>query len=300
MSSSKNPHKIIVILGPTACGKSDLAVKLAKKFNGEIISADSRQVYKWLNIGSGKITKKEMNGISHYLLDVTNPKKVFTAVDFQKLGNRAIRKIFKKNKIPVICGGTGFYIDSLIYNYKLPEVPPQKNLRKNLEKLETSKLFGKLEKLDKRRATSIDKNNRHRLIRALEIILTTKKQIPHPPKKISEFIVLKLGIAIPKEKLKEKIKKRLLKRLNSGMINEVKNLHRKGVSWKRLDQLGLEYRYISRYLRGIITKEVIIETLTKEINHFAKRQMTWFKKDKNIIWIKNQTEAEKYIKNFIK
>ncbi len=311
MSSIKKQRKIIVILGPTSSGKSDLAVKLAlqlrsgqaREYNiagAEIISADSRQVYKNLNIGSGKITKKEMKGIPHYLLDISSPKKVFTAINFQKLGNNAIKKIYAKHKIPIICGGTGFYIDSLIYNYNLPKVPPQKKLRKKLEKLETKELFEKLNQLDQRRAKTIDKNNRHRLIRALEIIITTKKPIPEIPEKKTNLDILKLGIAIPKNKLKEKIKRRLVKRLRQGMVNEVKNLHKNGLSWKRLEELGLEHRYVSRYLQGKITKEELIKTLKKENIRYAKRQMTWFKQDKNIIWIKNQKQGLALIQKFLK
>ncbi|MEK7634419.1 MAG: tRNA (adenosine(37)-N6)-dimethylallyltransferase MiaA, partial [Patescibacteria group bacterium] len=161
--------KIIVILGPTSSGKSKLAIKIAKKYDGEIISADSRQVYKKLNIGSGKITKKEMEGIPHYLLDVTSPKRTFTVNQYQKLAKKALKKIIKKGKLPIICGGTGLYIDTLIYDYQLPQVPPQPKLRKQLEKKSTEELFGQLQKLDSRRAQNIDKHNRRRLIRALEI-----------------------------------------------------------------------------------------------------------------------------------
>src|SRR3989344_1677449 len=186
--------KIIVILGQTASGKSELAVKLAKKINGEIISADSRQVYKGLNIGSGKITKKEMRGIRHHLLDVTNPKRTFTVSQYQKLAKKAIQKILNKGKTPIICGGTGLYIDALIYDYYLPEVAPQLKLRKKLEKLSTEELFKKLQKLDFHRAKNIDKNNRRRLIRALEIVLITGKTVPKLKERESGFDVLKIGI----------------------------------------------------------------------------------------------------------
>jgi tRNA dimethylallyltransferase len=296
------PYKLIVILGPTASGKSDLAVKIARKIDGEIISADSRQVYRGLNIGSGKITKKEMRGVPHYLLDVASPKKTFTVTQYQKLAKKAIQKILKNRKIPIICGGTGLYIDALIYNYQFPQVPPQPKLRKQLEKKSTEKLFEQLKKLDPRRAINIDKNNRRRLIRALEIIIITKKPVPNlailKDSKIVYHQILKIGIKKSPEELKLLIKKRLIKRLNR-IIKEVKNL-RHELSWQRLDDLGLEYRYVSRYLRGLINKKEMVESLEKEIYRYAKRQMTWFKKDEKIHWIDNDGEALKLTQEFLK
>lgn len=280
--------KVLVIVGPTASGKSDLAVELARKFNGEIISADSRQVYKGLDIGSGKITKKEMKGIPHHLLSIASPKSVFTAERFKRLGKAAIKKILAKNKLPIIAGGTGLYIDTLIYDLDFPKVPPDIGLRKRLEKLSTEKLFVKLVKLDKTSAKRIDKHNRRRIIRAIEIVLNTGKPIPQLDilKKSSPYDLIKIGIKISPDKLKENIKRRLEKRLIVGMVREVRNLHKQGLSWKRLDDLGLEYRYISYYLRGLITYEEMKQKILSESYQYAKRQMTWFKRDPNIKWIK--------------
>ncbi|PIR44203.1 tRNA (adenosine(37)-N6)-dimethylallyltransferase MiaA [Candidatus Wolfebacteria bacterium CG10_big_fil_rev_8_21_14_0_10_31_9] len=299
--------KIIIILGPTASGKSDLAVKMAKRFNGEIISADSRQVYKGLNIGSGKITKKEMRGVPHYLLDVASPKKTFTAEQYKKLAQKAIKKIIHNKKIPIICGGAGLYIDSVIYDYQFPKVPPNLKLRKQLEKLSTEELFKKLSQLDKRRSKNIDKNNSRRLIRAIEIIeklgkvpLLTLKQTKN---KNSSYEFLKIGILLEQEKLKANIKKRLYKRLKIGMIKEVENLHnlqnKQGLNWKRLDDLGLEYRYISQYLRELISKKEMEELIIKESIKYSKRQMTWFNRDKNIYWINSSKQAINITKNFL-
>lgn len=319
MDNSKN--KLIVILGPTSSGKSDLAIQITlqlssgqaqKQFgiNGaEIISADSRQVYKELNIGSGKITKKEMKSVPHHLLDVASAKKTFTVSQYQKLAQKTIEKILSKGKIPIICGGTGFYIDSLIYNYKLPKVPPQIKLRKQLEKETEQELFKQLKKLDSRRAKSIDKYNKRRLIRALEIVLTTKKPVPHR-KSATAFETLMIGIEKSPDELKKLIRKRLEKRLKprtginsmrgkQGLIEEVERLHGQGLSWKRLDDLGLEYRYVSRYLRGLITKKEMVDSILKQSWQYAKRQMTWFKKYKNARWIKNQKQAEKLVEKFL-
>jgi tRNA dimethylallyltransferase len=308
-------NKLLVILGPTASGKSDLAVKIARKFNGEVISADSRQVYKGMDIGSGKITKKEMQGIKHHLLDVASPKKRFTVAQFQKLAWKKIKKIWKRGKLPIICGGTGLYIQSIIDDLPIPEVPPDAKLRAKLEKLTTEKLVAKLQKLDPRRAKSIDCHNRRRLIRALEIVIKTGKPVPQFNSLLSQrragvdFSILQLGIAQPKEKLKKLIKKRLLKRLKQGMIKEVKNLRASGVSWKRLEEFGLEYRYVALYLQKNITKKEMIEKLETEISRYAKRQMTWFsahngsasgeKREKIIHWIKNCKEAKRLTQQFL-
>ncbi len=290
--------KLIVILGPTAGGKTDLSIKLAKKFNSEIISADSRQVYKGLDIGSGKITKKEMQGVPHYLLDVANPKKRFSVAQYQKLALSAIKKIQNKNKIPILVGGTGFYIQSVVDGILIPEVKPDWKLRKKLEKKSNEELYKMLLAKDPKRAKTIDKQNPRRLIRALEIILKTKKTIPTLKIK-NDFDVLQIGIIKSSEELKKNINKRLLKRLkNNAMINEVKKL-RKNLSWKRLEEFGLEYRFVAQYLQNKITYQEMINKIQTESEHFAKRQMTWFKRDKRIHWIKNRKDAVLLIDKFL-
>jgi len=285
--------KLIVILGPTASGKTDLSIKLAKKFNGEIISADSRQVYKRMDIGTGKITKKEMQGVPHYLLDVASPKRRFTVVQYQKLALKAIERIYKKNKIPFLVGGTGFYIQAIVDGIVIPRVKPDWKLRKKLEKKNTKELFLMLKKLDSKRAKNIDKNNPRRLIRALEIV---KELGTVPPLSLSGPRFELLMIGVKKENLEERIKKRLLKRLKIGMVAEVNNLRKSCLSWKRLEEFGLEYRYIAQYLQKKINYEEMIEKIQKESEHFAKRQMTWFKREKRIKWVKTSQEAEKLVK----
>lgn len=313
---SKSQPKIIVIVGPTASGKSNLAIRLAKLAHGKqfkkygvggagIISADSRQVYRGMNLGTGKITKQEMSDIPHHLLDVASPKRQFTVAQYQKLGQTVVKKIFKKGKIPVIVGGTGFYIDALINDVPLPEVKPNLKLRTKLEKKSANELFGQLKKLDPTRAETIDQHNKRRVIRALEIVLTTGKPVPllrqgFEGQAKTKYQVLKIGIKISDSKLKKKIKKRLLERLKHGMIREVENLHKLGVGWKRLDNFGLEYRWISRYLQGSITKQEMVTKLETEIRHYAKRQMTWFKRDPNIHWISKPSQATALVKNFLR
>lgn len=317
----KNIPKIIVILGQTSTGKSDFAVDIAKETHAEIISADSRQVYKGMDLGAGKITKKEMRGIPHYLLDVISPKKVFSVNDFKKLADKKIEEIIDHNNIPIICGGTGFYIDTLINGSIYPEVPPNNKLRKELSSFPLLALCELLGKLDPERIKTIDKNNKIRLIRAIEIAktlgsvpkivernlscCTTSKSSQRLDTGSDSFQVLKIGLTIPDELLKERIRTRLISRIKKGMIKEVENLHKKGISWKRMDALGLEYRYVSFYLQEKLTKEEMIEKLYTEIWHFAKRQKTWFKRDKEIIWINPLKKSDKLkalreVKKFLK
>lgn len=291
--------KLIVILGPTASGKTDVSIKLAKKYKGEIISADSRQVYKDLNIGSGKITKKEMMGVPHYLLDVANPKRKFSVAQYQKLAQQTIKKIHQNNKIPFLVGGTGFYIQSVVDGIVLPEVKSNQKLRKQLEKKSAQALFLILKKLDPRRAKTIDAKNPRRLIRAIEIIKTTKQQIL-PIKNNQEFKALQIGIKKSPNELKKLLKKAQQKRFNQGMVTEVKRLHKNGLSWKRLEELGLEYRYVAQFLQNKITQKEMTEILEKEIWHFAKRQMTWFDKDKRIYWVTNIKDAEQKVDRFLR
>jgi len=292
--------KLIVVSGTTASGKSELAVKLAKKFNGEIISADSRQVYKGMNIGTGKITKKEMQGIPHYLLDVASPKRRFTVAQYRNLALKAINKIFRKDKIPILCGGTGFYIRAVVDGIVIPEVKPDWRLRSNLNKLSAAELYQKLKKLDPKRAKTIERKNKRRLIRAIEIVIKTKKPVPALKKNPLPYPVLMIGIKKEKKELSSLIRKRLLRRLKRGMIAEVKKLKKSGLSWKRLEEFGLEYRLVARFLQKKLNYQEMLKKLQKDIEHFAKRQMTWFKKEKRIQWIKNQKETEKLIEKFLK
>ncbi len=297
--------KLIVILGSTASGKSDLGIKLARKFNGEIISADSRQVYKKMDIGTGKVSKREQKIIRHHLLDVTNPKKIFTVSDFKKLGQKAISDIISRNKLPIVVGGTGFYIDALVKGLALPEVPANNKLRAKLEKMTAENLYKELKKLDPSRAHAIDSDNKRRLIRALEIIKTTGKPVPKLESS-TKYQVLWLGLR-PKN-LEKRIKTRLEKRLKQGLVREVKNLLNSGVSKKRLYDFGLEYRQISEYLASKkfkvksiknFKKSEYYQKLLREIIKYSKRQMTWFKRNEEIHWIKNPKEAEKLIRKFI-
>ncbi|KKT76381.1 MAG: tRNA dimethylallyltransferase [Parcubacteria group bacterium GW2011_GWF2_44_7] len=300
MSKTKNitKPKLIIILGPTASGKSDLAVDLARRFNGEIISADSRQVYRGMNIGSGKITQHEMRGVPHYCLDVASPRLRYTVAHFKKNAETAIKKIQAKNKIPIICGGTGQYINAVIYNWQIPAVKPNLKLRAKLEKLSADELYKKLKKLDPRRAKNIDPRNPRRLIRAIEIA----EKLGAVPllKTNSPFNALTLGPKKSPIELKRRIATRLEKRLKQGMLAEVKKLRSQGVSWQKLDDFGLEYRWLARYLQKKIPRKEMAERLKKDIEHYAKRQMIWFKKyNPQTCWIKNSQTAIRLAEKFL-
>lgn len=292
-------QKIVVIVGPTCSGKTALSIRLAKSFNGEVISADSRQVYRGLNIGTGKVTKKEIAGVPHHLLDVASPKRVYTAHDFTHDGRKAIDRIVKREKLPIVAGGTGFYIDALVGSISLPNVPPNPVLRKKLEKKTAEQLFKLLERKDSVRALSIDKDNPVRLIRALEIAEALGKNPPSVSEPI--YDILWIGIAPKKEILKKKINERLLARMKQGMIREGTSLRKSGLSHKRMEALGLEYRYLSRLLRKTITKKEFLTELEQEINHFTKRQMTYWKRNKKITWFdpKDMKEIEATVKIFL-
>lgn len=277
--------KVLIIIGPTASGKSELAVRLAKKFGGEIISADSRQVYRGLNIGTGKITKKEMRGIPHYLLDVTDPRKQFSAAEFKTLATNSLRYIVANSKLPIVVGGTGFYIDTLAERISLPDVPPNKTLRKKLGKMTAEKLFEILKKKDLQRAKSIDRQNKVRLIRAIEIVEALGK-VPEQANssQLKDYSFIYIGLKPDKKELEKKIRLRLTEWIENGLVNEVKKLHTQGISWRRFDQIGLVYHSVARYLRGKISREEMAEEIFKEIKQYAKRQMVWFKRNQKIKW----------------
>lgn len=271
-------EKVIVILGQTATGKSNLAVKIAKKFNGEIISADSRQIYKGLDIGTGKITKKEMRGIPHHLINVANPKHKFTVAEYQKKAISVIADILSRGRTPIICGGTGFYIDAITKGVVFPEVLPNFKLRKKLEKKSVIELFKILKKLDPARAKNIDGCNKVRLIRSIEITKALGK-VPKIIETKPKYKFIKIGLYLPPVKLKKKVEARAKRMFRAGLLSEIKRLRHAGVSGKRLRELGFEYW-------NPTPEKVTFETLK-----YAKRQMTWFKRDKEIKWFDDPRKA---------
>lgn len=306
-AKQKKP-KIYTIIGPTASGKSDVAVKLAKKVNGEIISVDSRQVFRYFDIGSGKITKKEMGDVKHYCLDILDPIKyskkykkdnsTFSVNDYLKYANRAIKEILAKKKTPILCGGTGFYIDAILYG--LPKnAKPNPLLRKELEKENLEKLLIRIKKLNKEKYNELiknenpsERNNKRRLIRIIEILESKKMENKIPeisklntkPKYDVEFIFIEKTPEELRERINLRLKRRLEGKGKKNMLREIKFL-RDGLKlddqW--LMSLGLEYRYVTKHLRGELTYEEMIEVLQNKIWQFAKRQILWNRRYKNAI-----------------
>ncbi len=294
----KGKIKIVVILGPTSSGKSLLAVQLAKRFGGEIISADSRQIYKGMDLGSGKITKKEMDGIPHHLLSIANPKRNFSAAQYQKMAEKIIIEINQRGHLPIICGGSAFYLQSLTEGLVLPKIRPDWKLRHSLQKKNPEELYKILQKIDPRRASQIEGKNLRRLVRAIEIIFKSKKVVP-PLKKRGKFNFIKIALKIKKESLHQRVQKRILERIKKGMIKETKTLKEKGLSWKRIESFGLEYRWTAQYLQKKITKSQMITAIYNDTIKLIKKQMVWFKKDKKIHWLKNYRPAITLVKKFL-
>ena len=286
-------QKVLIIVGPTASGKSALGVELARRFNGEIISADSRQVYKGLDIGTGKITKREMQGVRHYLLDMTSAKKRFTADQFVKAAQRAAVEIIKRKKLPIVIGGTGFYIDALLGRVSLADVAPNMTLRKNLAAKSPEQLYSLLRSRDPKRAKSMntpsERNNKVRLIRALEVAASSKGE-PRPGKVEPCYDTLWMGINLPFKLLETKILKRLKSRMKLGMVAEARRLHKGGLSYKRMQELGLEYRSLARLLRNEITRQEFEAELFRDIRRYAKKQIGYWKRNGDITWVSASTD----------
>jgi len=292
-------QKLIVLVGATASGKSALAVELAKRFNGEIISADSRQVYRGLDIGTGKITRKEMRGVVHHLLDVESPKKIFTAQDFVEQAGEKAEEISSRGNIPIVCGGSGFYIDALVGRVPIPNVAPNPELRAKLDTQTLAELFSYLGRLDPRRASAIDKYNKRRIIRSIEIARALgRSPLNHQRHK---YDVLWIGLAAVPEQQRARINARLRERLKQGMLAEAKLLHKDGLSYKRMHELGLEYRSLARLLQHKINRKELEAELQLAIWHFARRQMTYWRRNHEIAWFDQSTQSriENTVKNWL-
>ncbi|HTX86806.1 MAG TPA: tRNA (adenosine(37)-N6)-dimethylallyltransferase MiaA [Candidatus Nanoarchaeia archaeon] len=355
----ENKAKIIVILGTTASGKTRLAVALAREFNGEIISADSRQVYRGLDIGSGKDLQEygEKNPLSrgvaaprgrgvlstvdeskvfvpHYLIDVADPKEIFSVAEYQKQAFAAIEDVLQRGKLPIIVGGSGQYLEAVVENYQLTEIKPDRTVRAENENKTVAELFTELQNKNSAFAEKLnnsDKNNKRRLIRYLEVannsplstavrrgVAARETALPSEAQPLLKgldevggvlnngaYDFLLLGLTYPKEILADRIHRRLIDRLEKeNLIQEVSDLHDKtGLSWERLESFGLEYKFVSQYLQEKIDYDQMVELLERAINQFAKKQMTWFKrweKRRKINWLKDKNEAENLVKNFLK
>lgn len=300
----KSGNKILVILGPTASGKTKLAVELAEKFNGEIVSADSRQVYRGMDIGTGKDLSEY--SVPYHLINVVSPKIRFDLAKYQEAAFKAIDGILKRGKLPILAGGSGLYLQAVIDNYRLSDIKSDLVLRKKLDKLNVLELFNKLKKLAPKIAVKLnqsDKNNKRRLIRYLEILGQDKNFKSRAGKK--KYQALLIGVNISREVLQQRILKRLLERLEKqDMIGEIKKLRKRGLSWKKLEEFGLEYRFIALYLQNEFSYDEMVEKLNIAIYQFAKRQLTWFKRwekqGAKINWLKDDKKIKKLVRTFLK
>ena len=287
-----NKPKVVVICGPTASGKTALSIELAKKINGEIISSDSMQIYKYMNIGTAKPSKKEMQGIQHYLLDFVEPNKRYSVADFKRDAEKAIEEILQKGKIPIIVGGTGLYVDSLIYGIEYQDIQFDEQYRKKLEnRVEQEgleKLYNEAKEIDPQAMEKISQNDQKRILRVLEIYKATGKnkteQEADSRKNGVKYDYKVFAINMDREKLYEKINKRVDIMIEQGLIEEVENLLKKYNEFPTAMQ-GLGYKEVVEYLQGKTSREEMIDKIKMETRRYAKRQITWFKKNKETIWI---------------
>ncbi|HJV67095.1 MAG TPA: tRNA (adenosine(37)-N6)-dimethylallyltransferase MiaA [Geomonas sp.] len=273
VEAGKGGYNLLVVLGATASGKTALGVELARRLAGEIISADSRQVYRGMDIGTGK-DLHEYGGVPYHLIDVAEPGQEFNLFEFQKHFLNAFQDISQRRKLPLLVGGTGMYLDCILRGYRLSEVPDNPQLRQELAPLSMEELAHRLKQANPALHNSTDLTERPRLLRAIEIAeFTPASSEPWP-----EIRPLILGIAWERSVQRERITKRLQDRLAAGMIEEVERLHAQGVPWERLEFYGLEYRFLSRYLQGEISRNDLFQKLNSAIHEFAKKQGNWFRR----------------------
>ena len=296
-------EKVIVICGPTASGKTALSIELAKKINGEIVSCDSMQIYKEMNIGTAKPTKEEMQGIKHYMIDIISPDERYSVADYKKQAKEAIKEILSKGKVPIVVGGTGLYVDSLIYEIDYPEIEFDEKYREELdqevEERGLEALYEKAKEIDEEAIKKISPNDKKRILRILEIYHATGKNKTEQEKESRktpvEFDYKVFALNMDREKLYDRINKRVDIMIENGLIEEVENIYKKYNKFPTAMQ-GLGYKEVVQYLEKRLTKEEMIEKIKQETRKFAKRQLTWFRKNKETIWL----NADDTIQNNIK
>jgi tRNA dimethylallyltransferase len=290
-STESGAKPLLVILGPTASGKTAFSIEIAKKFNGEVVSADSRQVYKFMDIGTAKVKNNETEGIPHYMIDEVEPDKEFTLADYVRKAKFHIEEILKHGKLPILVGGTGLYIRAICQNYNIPHVAPNYELREQLEKeiLENGEeaVFQKLVELDPESAARIHPHNHVYVIRAIEIAMAEKGKhgFQNERKGESEYNVLKLGIDWERERLYERIDARAKNQIEEGLINETKSLLNKGYTTKLPSMSSLGYPEISAYLNGEISLDDALYMIQQNTRNYAKRQLTWFRREPEVLWV---------------
>ncbi|OGB73443.1 tRNA (adenosine(37)-N6)-dimethylallyltransferase MiaA [candidate division Kazan bacterium RIFCSPHIGHO2_01_FULL_44_14] len=292
--------KLVAIVGPTASGKSAWGVKLAKQFNGVIISADSRQIYKGCNIATAKITPAEMMGVPHYMLSAVRPNISFNVASYQKTVYRLLDKLRWRNRltrrtiVPFLVGGTGLYISAITDGYRLPNIPPNPKLRAQLELKSSEELVNQLHQLDPDSTT--DKQNKRRVIRALEILLGGGSR---PPKSQPDFEVLKIGIKLSRERIYKNIEQRIRQLDWNALVKETKKLIRARLDFSSNPLTAIYYRPVRDFIEGKTTQDQTITKLIQGDKNYAKRQLTWFKKDSQIHWVTTLNQAERLVRKFL-
>ena len=299
----KLKHKVIVIVGPTASGKTALSIELAKKINGEIVSCDSMQIYKDMNIGSAKPTSEEMQGIKHYLIDVVRPDERFSVAEYKKQAEAAIEEIILKGKMPIVIGGTGLYADSLIFGIEYPELEYDEEYRKSLEEMAKTdeglkELYRRAKEIDEEAINKISENDRKRIIRILEIYHQTGKSKTEleieSRKNEVKYDYRVFAINMDREVLYDRINKRVDLMIENGLIDEVKYILEKYKDFPTAMQ-GLGYKEVVQYLNNELTKDEMIDKIKQETRRYAKRQLTWFRKNKETIWLEGLEDVKNNI-----
>lgn len=300
--------KVVVIVGPTASGKTALSIELAKKLEGEIISSDSMQIYKDMDIGTAKVTKEEAQGIKHYLVDFVSPDQRYTVSDFKKDAETAIKEILEKGKVPIVVGGTGLYVNSLIYGIEYQDMKIDEDYRNELmsraeDPAELEKLWNEANDIDPEAMTKISKNDKKRIIRVLEIFKSTGKTKTEQEilsrQKGTEYDYKVFGISMDRQKLYERINLRVDLMIEAGLEDEVRNLLNKYSEFPTAMQ-GLGYKEVKEYFDGFLTRDEMIEKIKQESRRYAKRQLTWFRRNEDIIWLDKDDGMEKNLETIIK
>lgn len=309
----KNKDNLFILIGPTAIGKTSLSIELAKRMNGEIISADSMQIYKYMNIGSAKVTKEEMENIPHHLIDIVLPNEDFTVANFKDNATNLIKDINDRGKLPIVAGGTGLYINSLVYNLNFTQVPPNYEIRNKLESLGdkygNEYLHQELQKIDIESANKISVNDRKRIIRAIEIFELTGKPMSvynkNFRKPMEDYNLVMIGLNMDRKELYNRINLRVDLMIEEGLIEEVQTLLSMGYNKDLVSMQGIGYKEIIMYLEGTIALDESIELIKQGTRNYAKRQLTWFRRDNRIKWvnvdeISNLDDLSQYIIDYSK